>query len=696
MARHPHAREAADPASRDSNLASIWRRLNRVGLCIGVWLGPAASIGYLFGLHATRRPAFGVMAALSAAIGASSVALVRRHSDDAGLLLVLGGVSSVVAATLVPPVVRGAMVGAIVVLATLATLILPDRSRRTSVASLVLLETGVIFWPVLGLSTSGEALATAAVALPSLLFGLLGAGLTRAALERSEHTRIEIFRRVPVGLFRSSPDGRIIDANPAVAEMLGMASASLVGARVADLHARPEDWTELVSSLNASGEPKRFAQRMVRADHSVIWIRGVADAVRDAAGRVVYHEGVIEDNTQRREVEEAARLNAERFKNVFERAPIALWEEDFSGAARRLEHLMGRGVTDLRAHLQTNPGELRVLLSLIEYLDVNPAGIHLIGATDREDAMAKVVPDIPAPEVAAAFVEQFCAIWDGRDHLDVEVTGRTVEGGTIDLSLSWAAARHDDDTLDASRVIVALTDIGVVRRAERTLEALVASKDELVASVSHELRTPITAILGMAFELRDNADAFTREETSGLVDLIADQSRELSNIVDDLLVAARADLDTLAVRPEVVPIATEIAQIVASTAPGLSLEVTIPQGVAAWVDPLRFRQIVRNLLSNALRYGGDRVRVIGGFEAGGVYLRVLDDGAGIPLEDRESVFLPYTRSRSDTALPGSIGLGLPVSRRLARLMGGDLTYRYENGSVFELTLLGTHRHAAAV
>src|SRR3972149_11753070 len=108
MARHPHAREADDPASRDSNLASIWRRRNRVGLCIGVWPGPAASIGYLFGLHATRRPAFGVMAALSSAIGASSVGLVRRHSDDAGLLLVLGGVSSGGAATLVPPGGRGA------------------------------------------------------------------------------------------------------------------------------------------------------------------------------------------------------------------------------------------------------------------------------------------------------------------------------------------------------------------------------------------------------------------------------------------------------------------------------------------------------------------------------------------------------------------------------------------------------------
>lgn len=660
-----------------------------------MWLGPAATLGYAYGLKTTGRPAFVVMGGLSLAIGVSSFVLVRRRIDDAGILLMLGGVGAVVAATLVPPVVRGSMVGALVVLATLAMLVLPDRSRRWIAALLVLLVAGLLSWPLLGLSTPGEAIATAGVALPSLLFGLLGGGLTRVALERSERTRIEIFRRVPVGLFRSSPDGRIIDANPAVAEMLGMAPETLVGHPIADVHARADDWTGLVAELDASDEPRRFAQRMVKTDGTVIWVRGVARAVRDGEGRVLYHEGAVEDNTQRREVEEAARLNAERFKNVFERAPIALWEEDFSGVARRLDDLRGHGVTDLRQHLRDHPGELHILLSLVEYLDVNPAGMNLIGAISREEALARVVPDIPPPEVAASFIEQFAAIWEGRDHLDLEVTGRTIGGERLDLSLSWAAARGNDGSLDASRVIVALADIGVVRRAERDLAALLASKDELVASVSHELRTPITTIMGMAYELRDNAGGFSADETSSLIDLIAEQSRELSNIVDDLLVAARADLDTLAVRPEVVPLAAEVAQIVAS-APGLSPEVDIPDPVAAWVDPLRFRQIVRNLLTNARRYGGDQVRIEGGIEAGGAYLRVIDDGAGIPPEDRESVFLPYTRSRSDTALPGSMGLGLPVSRRLARLMGGDLTYRYERGSVFELTVPAANRRAVAV
>jgi signal transduction histidine kinase len=124
--------------------------------------------------------------------------------------------------------------------------------------------------------------------------------------------------------------------------------------------------------------------------------------------------------------------------------------------------------------------------------------------------------------------------------------------------------------------------------------------------------------------------------------------------------------------------------------------VDIPTGVHAWVDPLRFRQIVRNLLTNARRYGGANVTIRAGVDRAGIYVQVIDDGPGVPAGDRERIFQPYVRAAADSALPGSIGLGLPVSRRLARLMGGDLVYRHDAGSIFEIRLPGTTRSAIAV
>jgi signal transduction histidine kinase len=104
-------------------------------------------------------------------------------------------------------------------------------------------------------------------------------------------------------------------------------------------------------------------------------------------------------------------------------------------------------------------------------------------------------------------------------------------------------------------------------------------------------------------------------------------------------------------------------------------------------DPDRVRQVIRNLVSNALRYGGDAIRVE--VLSGGTNAKVLvcDTGIAIPEQDRERIFEPYQRAHNAPGLAGSIGLGLAISRQLAQLMGGDLTYRHQNGeSIFEFAL----------
>ncbi|HSM45622.1 MAG TPA: ATP-binding protein, partial [Acidimicrobiia bacterium] len=105
-------------------------------------------------------------------------------------------------------------------------------------------------------------------------------------------------------------------------------------------------------------------------------------------------------------------------------------------------------------------------------------------------------------------------------------------------------------------------------------------------------------------------------------------------------------------------------------------------------DPTRVRQIIRNLLTNAIRYGGAQVVVSSRAEGGLGFLQVRDDGPGIDTEHIERIFRPYERvANADVARPGSVGLGLYVSRQLANLMGGELTCRREPGeTVFELSL----------
>jgi signal transduction histidine kinase len=96
---------------------------------------------------------------------------------------------------------------------------------------------------------------------------------------------------------------------------------------------------------------------------------------------------------------------------------------------------------------------------------------------------------------------------------------------------------------------------------------------------------------------------------------------------------------------------------------------------------------VRNLISNALKYGGEKITIEAVADARMGALQVLDNGQGIPPDKQHRIFDAYERGDQPVGLTKSLGLGLNISRSLAHRMGGDLTYRYENGmSVFELTL----------
>ncbi len=220
------------------------------------------------------------------------------------------------------------------------------------------------------------------------------------------------------------------------------------------------------------------------------------------------------------------------------------------------------------------------------------------------------------------------------------------------------------------------------------LEDLVRSKDQFVASVSHELRTPLTSVVGLSQELRDRHDEFAEEEVVALMAVIAEQSAEVADIIDDLLVAARADIGTLVVKPVSVDMAEVLASIMRTDLVSDFASVEIDgSSIAPLADPMRVRQILRNLIGNAARYGGTILRVTTETEDSEAVIAVADNGDGVSEDLAEAIFEPYARARSARTQPSSVGLGLAVARDLARLMGGDIAYRRVAGwTEFVLTL----------
>lgn len=216
------------------------------------------------------------------------------------------------------------------------------------------------------------------------------------------------------------------------------------------------------------------------------------------------------------------------------------------------------------------------------------------------------------------------------------------------------------------------------------LRELAEDKDRFLATVSHELRTPLTVVIGLAAELGDNGN-LEKAELGELLELIEKHGLEASAIVEDLLVAARSDIDKIAIRPE--PVDMESAAQLAVAASPFEDVPLIGECPAGYADPTRLQQILRNLLTNADRYGGSRVEIRMASTDSHVSITVADDGDAISAAHQRAIFDPYTSAHEGSDQIGSIGLGLFISQKLARLMGGDLSYKHDGTHVlFELTL----------
>ena len=232
-------------------------------------------------------------------------------------------------------------------------------------------------------------------------------------------------------------------------------------------------------------------------------------------------------------------------------------------------------------------------------------------------------------------------------------------------------------------------------QARQALEAVVTSKNEFLATVSHELRTPLTSVLGMAEDLRENFDDFDAELRREVLDTICDESLDMSHLIEDLLAAARVDAGKLTVNQGPVDLRQEVDRVLHELR---DVRDTRVEGEAAgWADDYRIRQVIRNLLTNAVRYGGDDLRIsITRFGPQSV-VSVADNGNGIAGEDSERLFHAFERGTQLIGNPQPIGLGLAVSRELARLMGGDLTYDQVDGwCTFSLIVPYSEGDAAAV
>jgi signal transduction histidine kinase len=366
-----------------------------------------------------------------------------------------------------------------------------------------------------------------------------------------------------------------------------------------------------------------------------------------------------------------------RYSDLAKVLPVAVLELDVSAVIARLDTLVSSS-SGVPTTAEEHAEQFAQLVKLVRLSYSNETADELVSGLGK---WKDIAAGANADAVRAEAVRVVLSVWSGINAGAGEVSLVRNDGTAQDFLYRWALGQVDGRSAPGI-LVLAVTDVTQLRQTERELARQLQERDQFVASVSHELRTPLTSILGLTEELVDRPGDFGAMERRELLGIVAAEARDVVGIVEDLLVTARAEAGQLKVVLEPCDLGSE-AQRVAELLSGATVTA---ESVWTKADPVRLRQVLRNLISNAHRHGGPNVRITVTAEAEAALFEIRDDGEPLSAEEQKRIFLPYERGGAGGVV-GSVGLGLHVARLLARLMDGDLTYRHDgDDTVFQLRL----------
>ena len=256
-------------------------------------------------------------------------------------------------------------------------------------------------------------------------------------------------------------------------------------------------------------------------------------------------------------------------------------------------------------------------------------------------------------------------------------------------------------TTFADQALIAIENVRLfddIQDKNRQLQMASENKSQFVSSMSHELRTPLNAIIGLTEMMVTNAARFGAEKAQEPLQRVNRAGTHLLSLINQVLDLSKIEAGKLELNPQTVQLAPLIEEVI-GTARQLAeqnknrLILNAQENLGALtVDPLRLRQILLNLLSNACKFTKEgEVKLQARRMADGrvIELSVSDTGIGMTPEQQAKLFEEFTQADATTAQRfGGTGLGLAIARKLARMMGGDVTVTSEpgKGSAFTVRL----------
>jgi signal transduction histidine kinase/CHASE3 domain sensor protein len=338
------------------------------------------------------------------------------------------------------------------------------------------------------------------------------------------------------------------------------------------------------------------------------------------------------------------------------------------------------------------------------------AGLHFVSndiATDprplpwRDDAAARGYRSAAMFPIRAQgrLIGAFTVYAPDPDFVDAE-TVSMLDKVAADLSYALESIDQEGKRKRAERELRELNADLERRVSERTAEAERANrlKSEFLSRISHELRTPMNAIVGFSDLLAEESEGPLDEVYRDYVERIRRGSRHLLDLINDVLDLSKIEAGRFELHPAEFPAAEALDEVlsvvrVLAEAKRIRCETDLPPGLFACADRICFKQVLYNLLSNAVRFTpeGGTVRVEASWNGDSLSIAVSDTGVGIPPEEQDAIFNEFHQAGGEASgAKKGTGLGLAIAKRLVELHGGRIQVASEpgKGSRFWFTVPG--------
>jgi PAS domain S-box-containing protein len=492
-----------------------------------------------------------------------------------------------------------------------------------------------------------------------------------AALEASDERSRQLFEDAPIGMaVVAIQDERFKQVNARFAEMVGYSESELMTRTPVDI-THPDDIEEtqrLVNAMLRGTERCCVDKRYVRKDGDILWATRTACIIRDKDGNPRDFLVMVEDITERKRAEEAVREGQRKLEAALETNQLIM---DNSQDVICTIDESGRFVTMNEAS-EALWGFLPNELIGRRYMELVHPGDHAATETAAKDILD------------TGKVSDFVNRYIRKDGSIVSVL----------WSASWSASKKmlfcvAHDVTERARIEEAL------REAKTEADRANHAKSEFLSRMSHELRTPLNAILGFG-QLLERQDPTPQQR--GRVDHIMSAGRHLLNLINEVLDISRIEAGHLQLSVEPVAISQVLEEaldlmrpLAADRAMQVSVDVQPEKDLHVLTDRQRFKQVLLNLLTNAVKYTPVGGRISVSVEQSGSTKRrvvITDTGAGIAKDKLTRLFTPFDRLDVEQSGVEGTGLGLALCQRLMHAMAGDIGVKSTigKGSAFWIEL----------